>query len=135
MRFWDRAPVTRLATVEAMLADELAAMAEGRCRYWTVLEDGDAIGGIDLSNIRDGAAELGFLFRRDVWGRGLAAEAAGAVIAETGMARISARIQGGNVRAARLLDRLGFRLDEKLPNYALADGRRRDCLLYVRRRT
>ena len=49
MAFWHRPRLPRLATVEALLADELAAMAQGGFHYWTRLKDEDAIGGIDLS--------------------------------------------------------------------------------------
>ena len=63
------------------MREQQAAMAAGLCRYWTLMEDGDAIGSVDLSLIEGGSAELGFLLRRDRWGLGLATEAAQAVIA------------------------------------------------------
>ena len=134
MEFWDRPPLPRIATVEALLADELAAMAAGHCRYWTMLCGPDAIGGIDVSHIGDGKAELGFLLRRDRWGQGYAREAAAAAIADAGL-DLSARIQTGNIRAARLLTALGFCRGKNLPGYVLADGRRRDCVRYLRSRS
>ena len=72
MAHWDRAPLPRLATVEAQLADELAAMAAGRFQCWIVLRGQDAIGTIDLSDRNGQSARAGFAFRRDVWGQGLA---------------------------------------------------------------
>ena len=81
MRFWQRPAIARLVVVEELVREQQAAMAEGICRYWTVLEDGEAIGSVDLSLIAQGSAELGFLLRRDRWGHGLASEAVAAVIA------------------------------------------------------
>jgi RimJ/RimL family protein N-acetyltransferase len=112
MRFWHRPPLPRLATVEAQMEDELAAMAAGTCLYWTVLEDGDAIGSIDLSGIADGAASTGFAFRRDRWGRGLAREAMAAVITQAfgplGLNHLNARVRADNAGAKNLLQALGF---------------------------
>ena len=132
MTFWDRAALPRLATVEALLADELAAMAAGHCRYWTILRQGDAIGGIDLSHMEADTAELGFLLRRDQWGQGLAREAVAAVIAALPL-NLHARIQAGHARAIGLVTALGFRPAVLLPDYRLADGRRRDCVRYERK--
>ena len=77
-----------------------------------MLEGPDAIGSVDLSLIEDGAAELGFLFRRDRWGLGFASEAAAAVIAhaigaagpETAGVRHTDRQPGGS----RVLEKNGF---------------------------
>jgi RimJ/RimL family protein N-acetyltransferase len=132
MTFWDRAALPRLATVEALLADELAAMAAGHCRYWTIFAQDGAIGGIDLSHIEQGKAELGFLLRRDRWGQGLAREAVAAVITAMPLA-LHARIQAGNDRAVRLVTALDFRLGAILKDHVLADGRRRDCARYERK--
>lgn len=116
MRFWHRPPLPRLATVQAQLADELAAMAAGGFFYWTVVKDGDAIGSIDLSHIENGAAQTGFLFRRDQWGRGYAREAMTAVIGQAlGALRLdelSALAHRDNLRAASLLARLEFQAED-----------------------
>jgi ribosomal-protein-alanine N-acetyltransferase len=133
MAFWDRGPLPRLATVEALLADELAAMAAGGFFAWAVEQEGDVIGSIDLSAIGAGQAWTGFLFRRDVWGQGLAREALTAVIEEVfgrlGLERLSARIQAANIRAARLLEQCGFQREGALPDVRREDGPR-PCLRY-----
>lgn len=112
MRYWHRPPLPRLATVEALLADELAAMAAGGFLYWTVMKGGDAIGGIDLSHIESGTAQTGFLFRRDQWGQGYAREAVAAVIGHgfdaLGLDALTALVAPGNARAHRLLMALNF---------------------------
>lgn len=116
MRFWHRPPLPRLATVEALLADELAAMAAGGFLYWTVMKDGDAIGGIDLSHIEGGMAQTGFLFRRDQWGRGQAREAMAAIITHgfgaLGLMVLTALVMPGNDRAQKLLTALAFQKEE-----------------------
>jgi RimJ/RimL family protein N-acetyltransferase len=109
-------------------------MADGLCRYWTLLEDGEAVGSVDLSLIEGGSAELGFLLRRDRWGDGLATEAVEAVIAcgfgPLGLTRLAAAAQAANRAAARVLEKNGFKLMESRP-VLLADGTRKDCDFYL----
>ena len=115
MRFWHRPPLPRLATVEAQMADELAAMAAGSCLYWTVLKADDAIGAVDLSQIENRTAWTGFAFRRDQWGQGLAREAMEAVIAcafgPLALGHLRAQVRGVNVPALHLLQALGFQAE------------------------
>jgi RimJ/RimL family protein N-acetyltransferase len=135
MRFWNRPPIARLAVVEDMVAEQQAAMANGLCRYWTVWEDSDAVGGMDLSLIQESSAELGFLFRRDRWGFGLASEAAAAIAAHAlgmmGLKRLASAIQAENRAAARVLEKTGFvRVDQR--QVAIASGALKDCAFYLR---
>ncbi len=134
MRFWNRPPIARREVVEELVREQQVAMADGLCRYWTVMEDGDAIGSIDLSLIAGGAAELGFLVRRDRWGLGLATEAAAAVIGcglgPLGLTRLAAAVQTGNRAAARVLEKNGFNLVDARA-VLLADGARKDCGFYL----
>jgi RimJ/RimL family protein N-acetyltransferase len=134
MRFWQRGPILRLAVVEELVAGQQAAMAQGLCRYWTVWEGDDAIGSLDLSLIRDGSAELGFVLRPDRWGQKLAQEAVGAVIAHglgpMGLKRLAAAIQTANIAAARVLEKSGFRKVENRA-VAIASGEKRDCSFYL----
>ena len=137
MRFWNRPPITRLGIVEELVREQQAAMADGLCRYWTVMHKDDAIGSVDLSLIENGAAELGFLLRRDCWGTGLASEAAGAVIAHgfasLGLTRLAAVVQTQNRAAGRVLEKNGFaRMDSR--TVALASGARAECDFYLRMR-
>jgi RimJ/RimL family protein N-acetyltransferase len=135
MRFWNRAPLTRLAVAEELVREQQAAMAEGRCRYWTLIRDGDAIGSVDLSLIRNDSAELGFLLRPDCWGAGLATEAVGAVVAHgvsaLALTRLAAAVQTENRAAARVLEKNGFVLVESRPT-RLAGGAHADCGFYLR---
>jgi ribosomal-protein-alanine N-acetyltransferase len=137
MRFWSRPAITRLAVVEELLTEQQAAMAGGVCHYWTVREGTDTVGSVDLSLIQDGSAELGFLFRRDRWGLGLASEAAAAVVAHAmgplGLTRLASAIQAENQAAARVLEKCGFaRVDRR--SVTIASGQSRDCAFYLLRR-
>ena len=133
MAFWDRPALPRLATVEAQMADELAAMAAGGFLYWTVLKAAEAIGAVDLSNMDGHSASAGFAFRRDMWGRGMAREAMAALIGNAfgplGLSRLTARVQNGNQRALKLLEALGFQKERELPGI-VRDGEQRGCALY-----
>jgi RimJ/RimL family protein N-acetyltransferase len=137
MRFWSRPPIARLAVVEDLVAEQLAAAARGVCHYWTVREGTDAVGSVDLSLIQDGSAELGFLFRRDRWGLGLASEAAAAAAAHAmgplGLKRLASVILAENRAAARVLEKTGFSLVDRR-NVAIASGEIRDCVFYLLRR-
>ena len=135
MRFWNRPPLAQLAVVEGLVCEQQAAMAQGLCRYWTAIAKDGAIGSVDLSLIQDGSAELGFLFRPDHWGMGLASEAVGAVIAHAwdalGLPRLAATVQTENRAAVRVLEKNGFALIEARP-VVLADGQKKDCSFYLR---
>lgn len=136
MRFWSRPAIARLEVVEEVIAGQQAAAAEGRCRYWTVVEQGEAVGSVDLSLIENGSAELGFLMRRDRWGLGLASEAAAAVAAhglnDMGLARLAAAVVAENRAARRVLEKSSFALVEER-DAVLADGTRRFCAFYLRK--
>jgi RimJ/RimL family protein N-acetyltransferase len=133
MRFWDRAALPRVTTVQAQIEDELAAMAAGGFFYWTVLKDDEAIGSIDLSHIDGMDAWTGFAFHRDHWGQGFAREALGAVAGHAfGPLRLiglMARVQTGNRRAVRLLQSVGFQERGALPDI-VRDGETRACMRY-----
>jgi ribosomal-protein-alanine N-acetyltransferase len=137
MRFWGRPAITRLAVVDELIAEQQAAMTEGLCRYWTMLEKGEAVGSLDLSLIQDGAAELGFLVRRDRWGQGFASEAVAAVAAhglnDLGLFQIVAVVQENNLHAKRVLDKTGFRQVEHRA-VVLPSGEQRPCAFYRRER-
>ncbi len=137
MRFWQRPVLTRLAVAEEMVREQIAA---GKlCRYWTVWRQGDAIGSCDLSFIEPANhAQTGFLFRRDQWGRGYAAEAMSAVIGhafgEMGLELLTASTHAQNAPARRVLERLGFGLEGLVAGHQPVPGVAMDCAFYALRR-
>jgi ribosomal-protein-alanine N-acetyltransferase len=138
MRFWQRPAITRLAVAEEMVREQIAAGA--LCRYWTVWRQDDAIGSCDLSfiDLVEKRAETGFLFRRDQWGQGYAAEAMGAVIGRAfgglGLEFLTASTHAQNVRARRVLERLGFGLEGLVDGHQPVPGVVMDCAFYALRR-
>src|SRR4051812_21673522 len=76
MRYWSSVPHVALSETEAWVAESVAAMARGDAHDFAVLRDGGLVGRVAfwMGN------EIGFLFRRDVWGQGIAREAVGAVL-------------------------------------------------------
>ena len=138
MRYWHRPAIARLAVVEEMVREQIAA--QDICRYWTVWRGPDAIGSCDLSLIEwaQMRAETGFLFRRDQWGHGFAREAMAAVAGHAfeilELELLIAKTHAQNAAARRVLERLGFALEQIAGNYAPAPGLKMDCAFYTLRR-
>jgi RimJ/RimL family protein N-acetyltransferase len=111
-------PMTDLAEAEPdiqWMLDQLAA--DPRFGYWAVVERtvGVPAGTVLLKPLKNGAPqiEIGWHLHPDSWGRGLATEAAGALLArgfELGLAEIWAITQPDNLRSARVCEKLGMRL-------------------------
>jgi ribosomal-protein-alanine N-acetyltransferase len=137
MRFWSRPALTELAVAEELVREQQAAMASGLYRYWTLLENRQAIGSIDLSLIKDGSAELGFLLRPDRWDQGLASEAVTAVIAHAfgplDLMRLAAAVQAENRAAARVLEKNGFSQVQQRA-VTMPGGESRVCGFYLLKR-
>ena len=81
--------------------------------------------------------ELGYYLRPDHWDRGLATEAVEAVAAfafrELGAHRIYARVDPANPASARVLQRVGFRLEDHVRHERFIKGEWRQFLVYVLR--
>lgn len=86
---------------------------------WAItLGDDVAVGWVVLPPRRDGVAEIGYILRRDHWGRGIAREAVTAVIDHgfdgLGLRRIYADTDPENEASIGLLKSLGFTLEGRL---------------------
>jgi [ribosomal protein S5]-alanine N-acetyltransferase len=95
------------------------AEASERWRCWAITMDVDvAIGWVILIEKRTGVQELGYILRRDHWGRGIAREAVSAVVqygfATLGLRRIFADTDPDNLGSIALLKSLGFRQEGHL---------------------
>ena len=109
------APLSREQS-RAWLEEEIAfAERDGTGRYAAVLrQTGEVAGGVGLvrRELDEGVEiELGYHLRRDLWGRGLATEAALACVAEArerGLPRLILFIEPGNARSAAVARRAGF---------------------------
>jgi ribosomal-protein-alanine N-acetyltransferase len=129
--------VTRYHNVPTLttLTDARALLGQLDQRYatrdtirWAIelVEPSEVIGTVGLLrfDFEHGHAEVGYEIARRWWGRGLAPEAAAAVIrygfAVLGLHRIEAGVLPGNVASVRVLQKLGF----------LEEGTRRDYLRF-----
>ncbi|MFI7214319.1 GNAT family N-acetyltransferase [Micromonospora maritima] len=125
------APRTRAesrASVVAM-AGEDALRAEGDCLTLAVVAGDVVIGAVELvwRSRADRTGELGYVFHPDHGGRGLATEAAGAVLdwgfGAFGLHRVVVRCHAGNESSARLAARLGMRQEARhVRSYRFRDG-------------
>ncbi|MFJ6194827.1 GNAT family N-acetyltransferase [Micromonospora sp. NPDC092111] len=124
------------ASVVAM-AGEDALRAEGDCLTLAVVADAGVIGTVELvwRSQLDRTAELGYVLHPDHGGRGLATEAATALLRwgfdEVGLHRIYARCHGRNEASARLMVRLGMRQEAHHVESYLFRGEWADQLVFA----
>ncbi|MCJ8155806.1 GNAT family N-acetyltransferase [Sphingomonas sp. LaA6.9] len=116
MHWWSSAPHRTLERTREYVA---ANAAEGAWLTWAITEDGgEALGWVVLGEHREGIRELGYILRRDRWGRGYAHEAASAVLDHAfgamKLRRVFADVDPENAASVGLLKRLGFRQEGHL---------------------
>lgn len=113
---------------------------EPRWRYElaVVLRDtGRLIGACGLRRTRPGSpqANMGYVFRRDMWGKGYGAEAARAVVAfgfeALGLHRIFATCDVENFGSSRVLEKAGMRREGEMLEHMRIGDRWRDSYLYA----
>ena len=138
MRWWDWPEQKSVDEVRGIITNHLSEIESGRVQWWVVslTPRGPAIGECDISDIdlHHRRGEVGFLFRREAWGKGYAREAMERVVrygfSELGLERLAARFHAGNEASRKLLERLDFHYEGTLRSHVLRDGARRDCVLY-----
>ncbi len=98
---------------------------------------GELIGGCGLHSRREASREYetGYCFRRDWWGKGVGSETVRALV-DFGFKnlrahRIYAQVSPGNDASARILERLGFRLESHLRRDEFVREEWHDTLLYA----
>lgn len=101
---------------------------------------GDELVGAIGYRLQDGlgrsGAEIGYWVGVSWWGRGIATAALNAITAhafrsQAGLGRLYALSFAGNAASARVLQKVGYRLEGKLRRSALRDGILVDQLLYA----
>jgi len=112
MRYWDWPADKTLAETEFVARGMLEDVSAGTAKIWTVrLSDATFVGVVDLSEIVNGEADIGFMIRRDHWGKSYAFGACVLAIVNAQamkLRRLKARIHADNARSRKLLQRLGF---------------------------
>lgn len=123
---WGDREVTRFLSVNGIFTEddirrrlerEIALMRDYSVQYWPIflLETGDHVGcgGLQPYQVEEETYELGFHLRRAYWGRGIAEEAARAVIRfafeSLGLKTLFAGHHPENGASRRVLEKLGFR--------------------------
>jgi len=109
MCYWSHPAHDDIAHTRTTLDGMIAAHAATGLEY-VIERDGEVIGKAGMWRM----GEIGYILRRDLWGRGFAREAVGAVVdaafaAHPDLERLIAEIDPRNTASAALLARLGFR--------------------------
>jgi RimJ/RimL family protein N-acetyltransferase len=138
MRYWSRPEMTDPAEAETMLEEIERSAAAETLFQWGIArrEDDLVIGTCTLHRIQldHRRAELGYILRRDHWGRGLAGEALTALLNHAfdtlGLHRLEADIDPRNAGSIRLIERMGFKLEGHLRERYFVAGDIQDSLIY-----
>ena len=101
------------AEFDARLAQLLARQATGTDYYHLlVTERGEVVGRVNLTEVADGSAELGYRIAQKAAGQGLATAAVGKVrelaATEYGLSRLRARVTLDNPASRKVLEHNGF---------------------------
>lgn len=113
-------------------AFDLAVVLKAKGRH-----EGRLVGGAGLSIVdrEDLTGDIGYVLHPDVWGMGLAEEAARALLdagfRELGLRRIVATCDQRNKASARVMERLGMRREGAFRASKLIQGEWRDEYLYA----
>lgn len=99
-------------------------------------ESGLVVGaaGLRVRNWQHRRADVGYVLRRDRWGRGYTTEAVGLLLGlgwELGMQRIEATCHPDNRASARVMEKNGMRYEGLLRHLHHVRGEWRDSLLYA----
>ncbi|MFI1995704.1 GNAT family N-acetyltransferase [Actinoplanes sp. NPDC020271] len=111
------------------------AQLEPRTEYYLAIEHESAFAGfvrLGLDGVK--AAKLGYAVRAELWGRGLATDAARTIIefgfTRLGLHRISAAIGPDNAASVAVAKRLGMAYEGRIRHHVFTGGAWRDSLLY-----
>ena len=101
------------AEFDARLAALLAEQKLGICQFHVLVDtSGAVVGRVNLVDLENGSAELGYRIAEKAAGRGLASAAVRAIItmavAEYGLTMLRARTTYGNLASQAVLTRSGF---------------------------
>lgn len=123
--------------LERKLDDQRADPRRGFDLAVTLASSGELIGacGITIISTERLQAAMGYAYRRDIWGRGYATEAARALVAfgfeQLGMHRICAYCDVDNIASARVLEKTGMQREGLVRHDAFMHGQWRDSYLYA----
>lgn len=107
--------------------------------FWAIADNNNEIIGTigfnALSSIHK-RGEISYDLDYEHWGKGIMSKAGAKVIdyaeKEMGIMRIQANVAVDNVQSIKLLERLGFKKEGFMKNYAILEGEYKDYFLYGR---
>ncbi len=135
--------VCRLTSAGPFKKRDTVTFLEGLClrdegrRGYTIIErdTGELIGHVRCQPYEEETSEIGWILRRDRWGRGFGTEAGrtmSAVAARLpGIARIAARCRPENAASKRIMEKLGMEYVKTIDDDVLMDGQAAPSLLYT----
>lgn len=138
LRYWDSPPWTDRDQADRFVARCVEIEREGsgvRCAIERA-DDGGFIGwcGLVQWNRTYRSAKLGYLLADTAWGRGYATEAVGALLGwafgASDLNRVQAEVDTRNGASARVLEKLGFRLEGTLRQDCIVDGEISDSWVF-----
>ena len=137
-------PLTLDETIESVREAMEAARATPRRDFElavTLGDTGELVGQVTLKTdryiprIRQRTSELGYMLRRDCWGRGFATEAARVLLdfafGELGLHRVFAVVDEDNPASIRVVEKLGFRREARHVKDAFHQGEWFTTLIYA----
>lgn len=138
MRYWSRPPMTAISEAEGLIEEIDESFTQRTKLNWvlTLRNDDMVIGTCTLFRLeaRHRRAEVGYALRSDLWGRGIATEAATLALdwafRVLGLHRIEADIDPRNDSSRKLLQRLGFASEGVLRERYFVGGEISDTELF-----
>ncbi len=130
-------PHISLADTRNYLLTVEAYYRKGRFYDWGVEYEGKMIGTVGFSSfdIDNNSAQIGYVLSEEYWGKGIACEAARAVIKfgfeRLGLRRISARCIMGNERSEAVMRKCQMNYEGTSKEAILAKGRYKDIITYA----
>ncbi len=111
MTYWSSGPHENIAQTREYIRENAES---GDYPTWAITYDGgEALGWTVFIPHREGIREIGYILRRDAWGRGIAFEAASRIVeygfVELRLRRIFADVDPDNRPSVNLLEKLGFK--------------------------
>lgn len=133
MRFWSTEPHRSIETTQQWLRAMIASTPE-ESEDFIIEYQGSAVGKVGFFRL----PEIGYVLRRDLWGRGLVSEAASAVIEHVFRTRdldvLKADVDPRNLASIRVLERLKFVETGRAERTYCIDGVWTDSVYLARRR-
>lgn len=133
-RFTAAGPFKKRDTVTFL--EGLANRNDDRRGYAIIERDtGEIIGHVRCQPYEPETSEVGWIIRRNRWGRGYGTEVGRTIAAIAarlpGVARVSARCRPENTASTRIMEKLGMTLVKRIDDDVLMDGQPAPSLLYA----